>query len=840
MPRCCLVWFLVSNYRLKFEFPMISIVIHNESCQRYGMNFFRSLCSVIFVTIQPLLFVTAAQGQETDAVYDSGEYIVTGTRTPERTLIDSPVPIDVLSQEDLRQSGAIQGELGEILDTILPSAFMARDSNNDLADIVRTVQLRGLDPAHTLVLINGKRRHNVSIVKGTSVDLNNIPASSIKRIEVLRDGASAQYGSDAIAGVINIVLKDADEGGAMSTTYGGHVTNFKPTGETIADGQTILLSANRGFELFKNGYLNLSAEIRDRESTNRAGAPDNIPTFENQTAPNLALKGKQNFRAGDSAFTDFNSMFNAGLNLLNNLEFYSFGSFSYREAEGLNFFRFPDSSSNVQAIYPNGFIPITDTSQIDYSIVAGLKGITTNKWNWDTSLTFGGNEFDFNMSNSLNASFGTASPTEFDVAKYTFKNLILNIDLTKPIDIDLFMNPLNVAYGFEYRHEIYATDSGDVASYKAGPLASTAAVGVQGNGGLKPEDTVDVSRDETAIYLDLESNVTDKLLLDTAGRFEYYSDFGETINGKVSARYELTSRFALRGSAGTGFRAPSLTQAFFSGGTTDYDTGSLKLVSNSFLPATNAVAQLLGAEELEAEESTNFSVGFTFNTAGGLKFSADAYQINIDNRIILSESIGGTAVTNFINTKLGISDIKTVRFFTNAVNTSTKGIDIVADYTFDVTDYSTLNLRAAGSYAETNVENVKANPTVLNNLGATLISSNTVSGIERNRPSTKVVLSGNWITNNLSVLVRASYLGTTEHNTSFGQQKHSHEWVFDMDMEYDLTDKISVAIGGNNIFDNYPDRTVSGNSYFGNFPYDIVAPIGMNGAYYYARLTYNY
>jgi iron complex outermembrane receptor protein len=352
----------------------------------------RGLAPVISTPALCLFFTDAALGADAPAAYEQtlGEVIVTGTRVRGRTAIDSPVPIDVLDDEDVRRSGAIPGELGEVLDTLLPSAFMARNSNSDLSDVVRTVQLRGLEPAHTLVLVNGKRRHNISIVAGAAVDLNNIPVSSIERIEVLRDGAAAQYGSDTIAGVINIILKGADDGGSLSATYGSHVTHFDPTDERLTDGETFLASANRGLKLGDNGYLNLTAEFRDRNATNRAGAPDEIPFFENQTPENLAVIGRRNFRAGDSAFRDVNSMFNAGVELAEELDLYAFGGVSYREAEGLNFFRYPDSSGNVQAIYPNGFIPITDTTQFDYSATAGAKGVA-NDWNWDSSLSFGGN-----------------------------------------------------------------------------------------------------------------------------------------------------------------------------------------------------------------------------------------------------------------------------------------------------------------------------------------------------------------------------------------------------------------------------------------------------------------
>jgi iron complex outermembrane recepter protein len=807
------------------------------------IHYSRSVLLLSTVILSFSAGTTSAQNTTSDDVLE--EIITIGTRTSGRSVIDSPVPIDVLSPDDLRQSGALQGEVGELIGALLPSAIMRRNSNSDLADVVRTVSLRGLSASQTLVLVNGKRRHNISIVAGAAVDLNNIPSSSIKRIEVLRDGAAAQYGSDAIAGVINIVLKDADEGGSLSATYGAHVTEFEPTASDMTDGQTIYVLGNKGFKLNEGGFLNVSAEFRNREATNRGGAPASIPPFfiENQTPPNLALNGHRNFRAGDSAFTDINTVFNTERRFSEKTDLYAFGSFSYREGEGINFFRFPDSSANVPSIHPNGFLPITDTKQLDYSVAVGAKSETASNWNWDASVTYGANDFDFDMSNSLNASLGTASPTEFEVADYKYQDIILNFDMSKPLDVDMFNNPLHVAYGVEYRHENYETESGDEASYVAGPLASSGApIGVQGNGGLRPQDTVDESRDEVAVYLDLETNINDRFLLGAAGRFEYYSDFGETINGKITARYEVTPQFALRGTISTGFRAPSLTQAFFKGGTTDFAATSNMLVSQAFLPANDPIAQLLGAEELDAEESFNYSLGFTFNTDFGFNLTVDVYQIDIDKRIVGSQTIGGAAVTNFINSNLGIADIQSLRYFTNAIDTETKGIDIVADYTFDVTAASKLNLRAAGSYAVTNVEKVKANPAVLNTLGigAVIFGDDAITGTERGRPRAKVVLSGNWTTDRLSILLRGSYLGTTQHNTPFGQQHHGSEWLLDMDLEYNLTKNISVAIGGNNILDNYPDLTVFGNSFFGNLPYDVVTPIGMNGAYYYARISYNF
>ena len=506
------------------------------------------------------------------------EVVVVGTRTAGHSVDDSLAPIDLVPQESIRRSASIPGEIGAAIQSLVPSFNLPRQSNSNFADLVRPAQLRNLSPDQVLVLVNGKRRHGTATLttesklgKGTSpVDFNSIPVGAIKRIEVLRDGAGAQYGSDAIAGVINVVLKDASDGGEATASWGQNRTDFEPTGRSVNDGDTLFASVNAGFGV-GDGFLNLTAEYRDRDQTLRSG-PDQIPFFENQTPPNLALLGTQTHKAGDGPMDDVSFMFNSAFSLGDDLELYSFGSYSDRNGEGANFFRYPDSFANVPTIFPDGYIPVLDANNVDLSLAAGVRGTLASDWNWDLSAVYGSNEFDHDITNSLNVSLGDASPTSFDVAEYQLSQLTFRFDMARPFDVGGLSNPVNLGWGLEYRTETYETEPGDPESYEAGPVIG-APIGTQAGSGLKPEETVDVDRDAASAYVDLESSITDKFQLGIAGRFEDYSDFGSSVNGKISARYELAPSFALRSTIGTGFRAPSLTQAFFRGSTTSFGEG---------------------------------------------------------------------------------------------------------------------------------------------------------------------------------------------------------------------------------------------------------------------------
>jgi len=779
------------------------------------------------------------------------EVVVVGTRTAGRSVDESLAPIDVVLPDAIRRSAAVPGEAGAALQALVPSFNLPRQSNSNFADVVRPAQLRGLSPDQTLVLINGKRRHGTATLttesklgKGTSpVDFNSIPVGAIKRIEVLRDGAGAQYGSDAIAGVVNVVLKDSSEGGEVTASIGQHRTDFQPTGESIEDGDTLFASVNAGFGASDQGFLNVTAEFRERDPTLRSG-PDQIPFFENQTPPNLALLGTQTHKAGDGRMEDALVMFNSEFRLGNDLELYSFGGYSHRDGEGANFFRYPDSFANVPSIFPDGYIPLLEATSVDFSLAAGVRGTLASEWNWDASAVYGVNDFDHDISNSLNVSLGDQSPTRFDVAEYQLSQLALRFDMSRPFEVGGFQNPVNLAWGLEYRTETYDTKPGDPESYVAGPVIG-APIGTQAGSGLQPSETVDVDRDAASIYVDVETNLTERLQLGVAGRFEDYSDFGSSTNGKISARYEFTPTFALRGTVGTGFRAPSLTQAFFRGSTTSFgEGGQLEQVLN--LPTDDPIAQLLGASELEAEESVSYNLGFVYRNDAGFRLTLDFYRIDIDDRITLSERIGGEEVTDFIDASLGIPGVLGVRFFTNAVDTQTDGFDLVAEYGFDLGSGS-LALSAAYNKSETEVVSVDPNPPVLDDLGvgAVLFGVEERNTLESASPEDKLILGAHWTSERWSLLARGTRYGEATRVFNFGggfepEQTYGAEWGVDLDLEFAATEKLAVAIGANNVLDEYPDLSSADINYFGNLPYDVLQPITFNGAFYYLRTTYRF
>lgn len=797
------------------------------------------------------LALVAGQAIAADAQPALEEVVVIGTRTAGHSVDDSLAPIDVVTPEAIRQSASLPGEVGAAIQALVPSFNLPRQSNSNFADVVRPAQLRNLSPDQVLVLVNGKRRHTTATLttesklgKGTSpVDFNAIPVGAIKRIEVLRDGAGAQYGSDAIAGVINVVLKDADEGGEATASWGQNRTDFKPTGKSVNDGDTLFASVNAGFGGGGGGFLNLTAEYHDRDATQRAGL-DQIPFFENQTPPNLALAGTQTHRAGDGKTEDALFMYNGALPLGDGLELYSFGSYSQRNAQGANFFRYPDSFANVPSIFPDGYIPVLDADNVDLSLAAGLRGELGSGWNWDLSAVYGSNDFDHDVTHSLNVSLGDASPTSFNVGEYKLSQIDVRFDMTRAFDVGGFANPVNFAWGLEYRQDAYETEAGDPESYEAGPVVG-APIGTQAGSGLKPEETVDVDRDAVSAYVDFESDITDRFQAGVAARYEDYSDFGSSVNGKISGRYELTPSLAVRGTVGTGFRAPSLTQNFFRGSTTSFgEGGQLENVLN--LPTDDPIAVLLGAQELDPEESVSYNLGLVFTPANAFRLTVDFYRVDIDDRITLSERIGGPEVTQFIEDELGIAGVVGVRFFTNAIDTKTEGFDVVADYAFDLGPGS-LSLSAAYNKSDTEVTHVDPNPDVLTALGVdnVLFGVEERNTIETASPDDKVILTAHWTSERWSLLARGTRWGEATRVFNFGdgfepEQTYGAEWSLDLDVEFSVTEKLKVAVGANNVLDEYPDLSSADINYFGNLPYDVLQPITFNGAFFYLRTTYTF
>ncbi|WP_297801419.1 TonB-dependent receptor [Arenimonas sp. GDDSR-1] len=791
---------------------------------------------------------TAVSAQTPADAKNLDTVIVTGTRAPDRTALESASPIDILSKQDLAKAGVLNGELGQALQVLLPSLNFPRQSNATGADHVRSAQLRGLSPDQVLVLVNGKRRHTSAIVnleaktgKGTNpVDFNSIPVSAIARIEVLRDGAGAQYGSDAIAGVINVILDDNPEGASASIAYGAHRTDFDPTGDTLIDGQTTTASASLGNKIGEDGFIRFGVEYKDRNATNRAGL-DQLPFFENQSPENLATIGQRNYHPGDPDTQDINLWLNTAVAVGDATEWYAFATYNQRDSVGAAFFRYPDSSANVPSVYPDGYRPETLGDNRDLSLSSGLRG-DIGDWNYDASLTWGENRFDLGLRNSLNPSLGSASPTAFDLAGYQFEQLTANVDINRLVSIS--GKDFTFATGAEYRHEGYVTRAGDPASYAAGPNTGSPP-GAQAGPGLAPADAVDLSRSVFGAYAELSGDLSERFFGTAALRYEDYSDFGGQLTGKLAGRFQINDTVALRGAVSTNFRAPSLSQTGYRFTVTNFGDGGA-LTQVRLLAVDDPIAVALGARDLKPETSRNVSFGITAQPTTGLNISLDAFQIDVDDRVTISERIGGPALVNFLDSQFGITDIESVNFFTNAVDTRTRGAELVANYSTEAWG-GNLNLTGAYSYAKTDIRAIQATPPQLLALDPDYVL---VGVEERNTlttaaPRTRAILSAQWQGDAWSWLGRATRHGSATRVFNFGggfepQQTYGAEWQLDAEAAYRFNAAVAVAVGASNLLDNYPDASSADINYFGNFPYDFLSPIGMNGAYYYARIDFTF
>lgn len=765
-------------------------------------------------SVPVLLTNGSALAQDQDEITE--EVVVVGTRGDARSPLDSAVPVDVISADDIAAAHSFGGELGELLQALAPSFNFPRQSNSGAGDHVRAAQLRGMSPDHTLVLVNGKRQHTASIVAlesaiglGTNpFDFNTIPLNAIKRIEILRDGAGAQYGSDAIAGVINIVLKDGAEGGTVSASYGAHRTDLEPINADLDDGETFSVAADYGFAVGDGGSLRIGAEYRSRDETNRAGIGA-LPFFENQTPPNLALDPARVFAPGDGGADDIYVFYNANIPA-GEREFYSFGRYSNRDSEGTGFFRYPDAFDSNILVHPNGFRPITTGDNTDISFSAGLRGNNFQS-DWDLSLTYGKNDFDSGVINSANPSLGAASPTAFFLGGFEFTQTTLNADVVREFDTGNTSSPLTFAYGAEFRWEDYETSAGDPASFEPGPVI--AAIGAQAGPGLPTGSEADVDRNVISVYVDVETHLTEQFSIGAAGRYEDYDDFGDALTGKLSARYQITDTFAVRGAVGTSFRAPSLAQIGYERATTNFGSGG-QLELFRLLPVSDPDAIAEGAVPLKEEESTNFSIGFVADLGSIFNLTVDYFQIDVDDRIFL------------------LNAGNNIQFFSNLVDTETTGYDIVASGTFDV-GAGILAWNASYNNSETDAKN----PGV--------VGVEDLNTIEGKSPEDKIILSGNWALDRWSLLLRLTQFGETTRVFDFGggfepAQTYGSVWSLDAEVAVQIIDGWTVAIGADNLTDEYPDLSSDDINFFGHLPYDVLSPIGMNGAYYYLRTQFDF
>ncbi len=790
----------------------------------------------LLAAIALALVASGAQAQTADS-QDPGsdkpksldQVIVTGTRVADRTVAESLSPIDVLSVEKLDTFGT--SELIQSLSRTIPSFNFPNTSITDGSDHVRPAQLRGLAPDQTLVLVNGKRRHTTAIVnvngslgRGSSpVDLNAIPSSAIERIEVLRDGAAAQYGSDAIAGVINVVLKGARSGSGADYRYG----EFDK-----GDGELNDISGYTSLDIGKDGYFTVAAEYRDRDSTNRS-RPDprqQFPLINGQPDPREATFDRLNHRFGDAAVEDQLLFVNSAVPLTDNIEFYAFANYSQREGNAAGFFRRALDARNVPAIHPDGFLPLILSDSDDASVFGGLRGALDNGWNWDLSVGWGGNEFDFNVGNSVNTSLGATSPTEFFAGRLENGQTTVNLDVNRAFDVGLAY-PLTVAAGVEYRRDTYQITAGEPDSFFGS--------GSQVFPGFRPSDATDQARHNWSGYVEFDADVTDKLSASFAARYEDYSDFGTTLSGKLSARYAFTDTVALRGTVSNGFRAPSLSQQLYSTTATNF-IGGVPFDVRTF-PVGSPIAQALGAEPLDAEESTNFSLGLVVQAASNWQITLDAYHIKIRDRIVLSGNLTGTAVRDFLAAQ-GFPNVDGGRYFTNAVDTTTEGIDLVSTSDFSLGSAGDLSLTVAVNYNTTDLDRIAANPASLEAVDLNLerIDHVEIGRITKGVPKYKGIIGLDWSRDRWAARLGTTYYGTywVFDTVPAEDQKFQGEVVFDTSVSFKVSDRFTLSVGADNLGNNKPEEVIAANSFNGILPFSGGnTPFGFNGRFYYARAS---
>ena len=804
--------------------------------------------------------------------------IEVGSRTS-RTALETPVPVDVLSEIDIRRSGAT--EINQIISTLAPSFNASHQTISDGTDHINPASLRGLGPDQVLVLINGKRRHSSSLVhvngtfgRGTvGVDLNAIPKSAIKRIEVLRDGAAAQYGSDAIAGVINIVLKHQTDELQINTQSGG-------TGE--GDGEQFYTSANYGFKIGETGFLNVTGEFLDRGRTNRSdtytgtiftpngdgltSGGNNIPDIsddETELSERGLTRDDFTMKTGQSDATVGSVFLNSAVPLKDGSEFYASGGLSHRNGVATGFFRLPRQEERVNYnIYPNGFLPEIHTQIQDDAFTLGLRG-TRNGWDVDLSVTHGGNAFQYNIENSMNASLGASSPTSFDAGRLKFRQTTGNLDLVRLIDTQGEVKSLSFVAGTEFRIDNYEIQAGDEASYITGSdTTSIVLVDADGSGrqknsgsqifpGFQPSNEVNRFRNSISAYAGFESQVTEKLMADLSGRYENYSDFGSTVIGKLAARFEPADRFALRGALSSGFRAPSLHQFWFNNVSIQFvDEGGV-LVSKRVLTGNNnsAVAKAFGIPALKEEKSFNFSTGFTARPTSKLSITTDFYYIELDDRIVLSSRFADSdPIVAAILEPFEQDAVSQAQFFVNAVDTETKGLDIVAAYDTELGE-AQMTLTGAINLTKTEVVNVNIPEEITNKFASgdldavknTLFNREEQNRLEDALPRQKFTVSAQYNLNKFSALVRSTYFGAIEYHhptNPDNDERFSGKGIVDVDLSYEIFTGVKVAAGANNIFNTFPDKqTKEGNISSGRFPFSRrVTQFGTNGGFYYGRL----
>ena len=757
---------------------------------------------------------------------------------------EGAVPVDIITAKQIEMTGAT--ETMQVIQRLAPSFNFPRTTIADGSASVRPATLRGLGPDQVLVLINGKRRHAASLVHvngtvgrgSTGADLNAIPVTAIERVEILRDGAAAQYGSDAIAGVINIVLKSGASPATVSLRGGGTSTDQGVGGATTHDGGLMDAGLNKGFKLGK-GWASITGEYRDRNKTNRAG-PDPRDQIVVGDAGKNAVPQPSHW-VGDAETTDYLSFINAEVPAGDNRFVYAFGGFSKRDATAPGFYRRAlQFTQNWPQIYPIGFLPLIQTTIKDDSGTLGIRG-TRNDWYWDASLQSGRNTMDFNITHTLNASLGPTSKTEFYAGTFVADQLLGNLDLSRKFD-GVLAGPLNVALGAEVRREGYQLKAGEPDSYRDGGVkasnGATAVPGAQVFPGFRPSNAVDKSRSNVGLYADLEGDVDSRVRLSVAGRFEHYSDFGSNLTGKLTVRIKAGENLILRGGAGTGFRAPSLAQSNFSAVSTNFinlpGQGTVPVEVGTFAVAS-PVARALGAKDLKPEDSVHFTGGFAFTPNKNFDFTVDYFNIKIDDRIVFSGNFTGGAITALL-APLGATG---ARFFTNAINTRTEGVDLTANYRASLSNDTALHFFAGYSHNRTSILGEVATPSQLAGLGNVLYDRVERGRTECGQPRDQARFTSDFTKGRFAaganVGLYGSYCVKQLNATGVDDQVFSRKVITDLEASYRL-EKVSFGVGVQNLFDVYPEQVLKQLQPQG-VRYPGVSPFGINGRFAYARAT---
>ena len=796
------------------------------------------------------------------------EVVVTGTRAAPRSVYDSPAPIDVISGDDFRNQGG--NDMADLIRNVVPSYNVNAQPISDAASVIRPANMRGLAPDHTLVLINGKRRHRASVITwlGNGVsdgaqgpDISPIPAIALKQVEILRDGASAQYGSDAIAGVMNFILKDYSEGGVVEVKYGEYSEDSE---------SNYMVAANVGVPLTSNGFFNAAIEYGEADATDRSVQRDDAAGL--IAGGNTAVKDPAQVWGSPEINNDVKTIFNMAVDIGNDAEIYAFGNYAYKEVDGGFYFRNPDTRGGVfsndggetrlvgditgdmsgncpvvpvgdqaalDAIianpdcfvfngqFPGGFTPRFGADVKDASLFAGTRGNMKNGIHYDVSASFGWNESDFFIYNTVNSSLGPNTPTSFDPGDYSQTEYNFNIDLSKAVPVSFLASDLNVAGGFEVRSEEFEITAGQAESWDFGPLADQGfSAGSNGFPGFAPQIAGDWNRTNTALYLDLEANVTQSWLVGTAVRWEDYQDFGSTVNGKLSTHFSVTDWLGLRGTVSTGFRAPTPGQQNASNTSTVFENGAL--VNQGVIPPNSIVAQQRGGKELTEETSTNYTAGVVFQWES-LALTVDYYKIELEDRIAVSQQFELTDQERQDLIDAGFTsagNISSFSFFVNDFDTTSEGVDVVGTYSVDILGGDT-DFNLAYNHNETTVDSFDPET----------IDQNRIDELENGLPENRVNFGATHTRNNWRFTLRSNW--TDEWYDSEDGATYDGYMTHDVEVAYNFDNGVGLMIGGQNFTDETPDENKGAAAGVGN-KYSQFAPLGFNGAFWYARASYSF